>query len=113
MKVARTDLPKKFKELQKILKEYTGERNTIVHKYSYLSKQLKRLQIFYHFSTEEIYETEEKRENFKNLRKEILKEYISEKKEEFNKLNNECFSKLPEILDILLENYKKTKKLLE
>ncbi|NRT17172.1 hypothetical protein HNP99_003551 [Flavobacterium sp. 28A] len=113
MKVSRTNLPKKIKELQKVLQKYTGERNKIVHKYSYLSKELKRLQIFYHFTGEEIYNTPEKIDNFKNLRKEILKEYISEKKEEFNSLNKECFSKLPEILDILLIHYKITKKLIE
>lgn len=113
LKVSRTELPKNIKELQKVLQNYTGERNTIVHKYSYLNKQLKRLQIFYHPSVEEIYETKEKKEDFKYMRKEMLKEYISEKKEEFSNLNKECFSKLPAILDILLDHYKKTKKLLE
>src|SRR5690606_34214760 len=48
IKVSRTTLSKHYNDFKKSLKDYTGERNTIVHRHSFMDKQLKKIQIFYH-----------------------------------------------------------------
>jgi hypothetical protein len=110
LKVSRTDLPKFYNEFRKSLKEYTGDRNTIVHRHSFLDKQLKRIQIFYHKElTNKMFADSEDRDGFKEIRKGILTKFLADKKKEFHSTNEKCFKTIIPILDILEDQYKKMK----
>ncbi len=110
IKVSRTNVSKHFNEFRKTLKDYTGERNTIVHRHSYMDKQLRRIQIFYHTQlTKGILKDANKSEQFKEIRKEILTKFINDRKKEFRKTNEMCFEKILPIFDDLNDQYLKMK----
>jgi len=110
LKVSRTELSKHYNEFRKSLKEYTGDRNTIVHRHSFLDKRLKRIQIFYHKElTQKMLADSEKESGFKEIRKRLLTKFLSDRKKEFHSTNEKCFKTIIPILDILEEQYKKMK----
>lgn len=47
-KVIITELPLKFKELNKVLNKFKGDRNKVIHIHSYVKKKLKQIEMFYH-----------------------------------------------------------------
>ncbi len=110
LKVSRTDLPKFYNEFRKSLKEYTGDRNTIVHRHSFLDKQLKRIQIFYHkeLAKKMLFDSEDG-SRFKEIRKGVLTKFLADKKKECHSTNEKCFKTIIPILDILEDQYKKMK----
>lgn len=110
LKVSRTKLPKVYNEFRKSLKEYTGERNTIVHRHSFIDMQLKRIQIFYHKElTKGMLADKDKGDSFKEVRKGVLTKFVSERKKEFHQTNETCFKTLLPILDVLDEQYELNK----
>ncbi|HXH98782.1 MAG TPA: Cthe_2314 family HEPN domain-containing protein [Sphingobacteriaceae bacterium] len=114
LKVSRTTLSKHYNEFKKSLKDYTGERNTIVHRHSFMDKQLKKIQIFYHSElTKGMLADREKADGFKEVRKRLLTEFISDRKKEFQKTNETCFKSLLPILDDLDGQYRKMKQKLK
>jgi Cthe_2314-like HEPN len=114
LKVSRTNLPKHYNEFRKSLKEYTGDRNTIVHRHSYLDKELKRIQIFYHKElTKKMLADSDKANGLKEIRKAILTKFLADKKKEFHTTNENCFKTILPILDILEDQYKKMKQKLK
>lgn len=114
LKVSRTDLPKHYNEFKKTLKEYTGDRNTIVHRHSFLDKQLKRIQIFYHKElTRKMLVDNEKGGGFKEIRKGVLTKFLTDRKKEFHTTNEKCFKSILPILDELDDQYKKMKQKLK
>lgn len=110
LKVSRTGLTKFYNEFRKSLKEYTGDRNTIVHRHSYLDKELKRIQIFYHKElTKKMLADSEDGSGFKEIRKVVLTKFLTDKKKEFHSTNEKCFKTIIPILDILEDQYTKMK----
>lgn len=110
LKVSRTDLPKHYNEFRKSLNEYTRDRNTIVHRHSFLDKQLKRIQLFYHKElTKKMLDDSEDGSEFKEIRKEILTKFLTNKKKEFHSTNEKCFKSIIPILEILEDQYEKMK----
>ncbi|MES2396112.1 MAG: Cthe_2314 family HEPN domain-containing protein [Bacteroidota bacterium] len=116
IKVSRTDVPKHFNEFRKSLKGYTGERNTIVHRHSFLNKELKRIQIFYHKDLAKKILSDNDKEyasGFKEIRKGMLSKFLAYKKKEIHSTNEKCFKTIIPILDVLEIQYKKTKQKLK
>lgn len=114
LKVSRTDLPKHYKEFRKTVNEYTGDRNTIVHRHSYLDKQLKRIQIFYTKElTKKMLLDNERGGGFKEIRKGLLTKFLADRKKEFYSTNEKCFKSILPILDELDGQYKKMKQKLK
>jgi hypothetical protein len=114
IKVSRTTLLKHYSNFKKSLKDYTGERNTIVHRHSFIDKQLKKIQLFYHLElTKGILADRGKINGFKEVRKKLLTEFISDRKKEFQKTNESCFETLLPILDDLDDQYIKMKQKLK
>ena len=112
LKVTNTSLPEKFKELKNILKIYSGDRNTIIHRHSIINDELIRIEKLYHpILTQKYIEksTQEEIENFKRIRKDALKRLIKKTKTDFKKTNEMCFKKIIPILDILDQEYQKIK----
>jgi len=107
IKVSRTETKKHFNEFKKTLNGYSSERNTIVHRHSYLDNQLRRIQMFYHldFSKRLL----DDKPYFKYFRKKELTDFIKEKKEEFNKTNESCFESMIPIFNDLNSQYEKMK----
>lgn len=110
LKVSRTDLPKIYKPFKNSLIRYTGDRNTIVHRHSFLDKQLKQIQIFYHKElTKNLLIESKNGEEFKEVRKEVFSRFLTQKKKEFHLTNEVCFNTIIPILDLLEHQYKKMK----
>ena len=114
LKVSKSTLSKHYSEFKKSLKDYIGERNTIVHKHSFMDKQLKKIQILYHSElTKGMLADSEKADGFKEVRKRLLSDFISDRKKEFRKTNDTCFKSLLPILDDLDDQYGKMKQKLK
>jgi len=114
MKVARTKLPLLNQKLAKEIKKFSGERNTIVHRHTYLDKEIRRLHIFYSdFILGNSIENRFDKDMFKNFRTERLKKFLQDKKVEMKEAIEDVFSVLYEIFSLLTVEYKKVKKTLE
>jgi hypothetical protein len=112
IKVTNTSLPEKYKELKKILNNYSGDRNTIIHRHSIINDELFRIEKLYHpILTQKYIEksTKEEIEKFKRIRKDVLTRLIKKTKADFKNTNEMCFKKIIPILDILGEEYLKIK----
>lgn len=112
LKVSRTDFSILYKEFKKENLKYVGERNTIVHKHSYLNEKLRKIEVLYEsnflFRLNKI-----DVETAKFIRKDIITKYVKEIKSDFTNANNECINKLIPILDFLYQHYLKTKNILK
>lgn len=95
--------------LGKILNEESDNtRNTIVHRHSYMDKDLSIIEMYYDpfFSSMIMNEKDENIvDNFKQIRKEFLSSYLKKKKEEFKGINEKCFQKVYLILTELEKEY--------
>jgi hypothetical protein len=112
IKVSSTSIPKLFKEFHKTIKDYTGERNNIVHKFSYKEKQLSRVELFYQPFAAEALMKNPAFKHYKTFRQNYLTSYLKVKKKEFKETNNNAFGKLLLIIDYLVNHYEKVKKIL-
>lgn len=101
LKVSRTSVPSKLSPIKKHLKKLYNERNTIIHRHSYLEKELRKLELFYDVDKDII------DNRIKNFRTQKLKDYIKEKREDYSENNEKLFELLPTLLDELLIEYKK------
>ncbi|WP_312395003.1 hypothetical protein [Chryseobacterium sp.] len=108
LKVSRTDFSTLYREFRKENLKYVGERNTIVHKHSYLNEKLRKIEVLYEssflFKLNKI-----DVEKAKFIRKDAITKYIKEIKIDFTNANNECITKLIPILDFLYQHYLRTK----
>lgn len=81
-------------------------RNIVVHRHSYLEKELSMLEMFYHpFFSNLILNKMDDVDNFKQIRKEQLAFYLKRKKKEFKEINEQCFEKVFLILTELEKEY--------
>lgn len=101
LKVTRTNVPSKFKPIKKYLKKLCDDRNTIIHRHSYLDKQLRKLELFYHKKNDDV------DKESKSFRSTKLKEYIKAKKQCYNRYNQDLFELFPDLFDELLDEYRK------
>lgn len=108
LKVSRTDFSFLYKEFKKQNSKYIGERNTIIHRHSYLDKKIRKIEVLYEshvlFKLNKI-----NIEKAKFIRKDIITRYVKEFKSDFFNANTECITTLLPILDFLYEHYLKTK----
>lgn len=101
LKVTRTSVPSKFNPIRKYLKKLYADRNTIVHRHSYLEIELRKLELFYHANNDNV------DGQIKYFRSKKLKDYIKNKKDCFNNYNQGLFKLVPDLFDELLAEYKK------
>jgi hypothetical protein len=84
----RPEIVSKVKAVQKYLKEYAQARHTLIHKHSYQDAKMRRLEIFYMHDLDSLNAAEEWKRNIRTFRTQYLKEFLAEKKEEFQAVNN-------------------------
>ena len=111
-KVVVTDLPKKYKELNKVLSKYIGDRNKVIHRHSHIEKKLTQIEKFYHTELTRRYfekSSQEEIDKFKEIRKLVLTEFIKKTKTEFRKTNDACLKSIYPIFDELHNEYKAIK----
>lgn len=101
LKVSRTSVQSKYSPIKKHLKKLYNERNTIIHRHSYLEKELRKLELFYEADKKKI------DSRIKTFRTQKLKEYLEKKKEEYSSNNQKLFELIPVLFDELLIEYKK------
>ena len=101
LKVSRTSVQSKYSPIKKHLKKLYNERNTIIHRHSYLEKELRKLELFYESDKNKI------DDRIKTFRTQKLKDYLKEKKDDFSNKNQKLFELIPDLFDELLIEYKK------
>jgi hypothetical protein len=101
LKVSRTAVPSKYSPIKKHLKKLYNERNTIIHRHSYLEEELRKLEMFYNVNKRTI------NDDIKNYRTQKLKDYIKDKREDYSIKNEKLFELIPALLDELLTEYVK------
>jgi hypothetical protein len=99
LKVYRTDIPNKFKPVKTYLNQFQRDRNTIIHRHSYLEKELRRLELFYHPNNDDM------EPRYKQFRTRQLTKYITEKKGKFNEQNEQLLALTDQFLTDLLPFY--------
>lgn len=110
IKVSRTKLPASIQKLTKAIKSFSSERNAIVHRHTYLDKEIKRLYIFYgDFILGNSIENGFDKGTFKHFRTKRLKKFLEEKKTEMEQALNKTFKVLLEIFTLLQKEYSKVK----
>lgn len=115
-KIVVTDLPKKYKELNKVLVKYIGDRNKVIHRHSHIEKRLTQIEKFYHPELTRRYfekSSQEEIEQFKEIRKKVLTDFVKKTKSEFRETNESCIKSIYPILDELYIEYKAIKKRLK
>ncbi len=100
-KVSRTNIPQTFKPIKKLFRNLYEDRNTLIHRHSYLEKELRRIEIFYTVDLD-LSESELKR-----YRARKISEYITSKKKEYQGNNDKLFKLIPALFDELLKVYVK------
>jgi len=101
LKVTRTSVPSKFSPIKKYLKILYDDRNTVVHRHSYLEKELRKFELFYHADNTIV------DDRIKYFRSKKLKDYLKDKKDCYNKYSQDLFKLVPDLFDELLIEYKK------
>lgn len=113
IKINRTKLPSLYQKLTKEIKKFSGERNTIVHRHTYLDKQIRRLHILYSdFILGNSIENKFDKDTFKHFRTEGLKKFLQDKKMEMKEVIDSVLNILCEIFTVLSAEYLKVKKTL-
>jgi len=103
----RPDVVSKTKAVQKYLKDYAQARHTLIHKHSYLDVKMRRLELFYLHDLDALPKDDAWKDNFKSFRAQYLKEFLSEKKGEFQKMNNGLAERLNDLFGELRQEYKR------
>jgi hypothetical protein len=105
LRVARTNVPSKYRSFKSIINKLNPYRNIILHRHSYLEKELKKLELFYQIGNPDT--------KIKSYRSQQLKNYVKKKTDEFRKNNEDVFLTIPNIFNALLIEYRKQRKKLE
>lgn len=110
--VARTKVPQLLKAVRKTIQGKAEDRNTIVHKHSYMDPKLRRLELLYTL-TEETWRPRRPEITYKNLcrvRSQQMREVTAAKKEEFDAINAALVHALLPLLTELHVQYEARKK---
>lgn len=114
LKVSRTKTHIHYNKLKSVVNSYSGDRNTIVHRHSYLHKEIRKLYLYYdEFLTKELCENDETNEPFILQRKKILTDFVVDKKKEFSKCNHDIYSQLTGLFDEMSIHYERLKRSLK
>ncbi|OXB07800.1 Cthe_2314 family HEPN domain-containing protein [Flavobacterium pectinovorum] len=101
-----------YTELRQILSQYHNDRNSVVHRHSFINKEVYRLQALYHPILTERFIARNPPEEVKKLkyvRSQALIKYTDKIKLQFRETNDACFEKILEMLDILYQEYNSNK----
>lgn len=99
--VARTKVPQVVKKLDAFLKKYSSDRNTVIHKHSFMDLELRKVQLMYF--------NEDFDSRLKYIRSQFLKKTIQAKKKQFEEINKKVAQHTTPIFDELLKEYRKQK----
>jgi hypothetical protein len=104
IKVERTDVPARFRQLQKVLQEHRTVRNKIVHAESLAPDELRSLAFLYMYDDDMIarHESERFRRSVKRIRAERLSKTRQERKDQLLGINEKIIVALLPLLDVLL-----------
>lgn len=108
--VERTNIPKLLKAVKKQMKGEEQERHTLIHKHSHIDPELRRIELYYMHSKETWVEDEVM--SFNNLvyrRGQLVKEYTTRRKAEFEAINAELGTALAALFDGLMFEYDRQK----
>ncbi|WP_433763655.1 Cthe_2314 family HEPN domain-containing protein [Flavobacterium ginsenosidimutans] len=107
--IINSPLASLYTELRDILAQYSCDRNSVVHRHSFISTELYRLQKLYHPVLTKNYisvSSDTDIKNFKYVRSQTMKKYTSDIKSNFKTANDASFNIILQILDILQDQYK-------
>jgi hypothetical protein len=105
-----------YMELKQVLNHYYNDRNSVVHRHSYINKELYRLQTFYHPILTQRYITVKSADDVGKLKyiiSKALKKFTADIKLKFSETNDTCFDKILQMLDIFFQEYNYNKEKLQ
>lgn len=108
--VERTNIPQLLKAVRKPLKDEMQERHTLIHKHSHIDPELRVIDAHYMHSEETW--GDYKGRPFKSLvsrRRELVKDYTTRRKAEFEAINAELGTALAALFDGLMLEYDRKK----
>lgn len=111
-RIKNSELEILYGELKQILNNYYNDRNSVVHRHSYINKELYRIQALYHPTLTERYIQRSSSEDIKKMkyvRSQALKRFTEKIKLQFCETNDACFAKILRMLDILQQEYNTTR----
>lgn len=106
----RPEILKSIKAIGKYLSDHEQIRHTLIHRHSLIDKDLKKIELFYLNDFEHI-EDEQRVRVYKYVRTEKLKSFLSIKKTEFKKINNDLYELIDALLISLKPEYERQKKI--
>ncbi|WP_417501265.1 Cthe_2314 family HEPN domain-containing protein [Marinobacter sp.] len=106
----RPEIHKSVKSISKYFNEHEQIRHTLIHRHSFIDKNLKKIELFYLNNFEHI-DDEEKVKAYKYVRSDHLKRYIADKKKEFSLINSSLFKLIDELFILLKPEYERQKKI--
>lgn len=86
----RPEILKVIKAISKYLSEHEQIRHTLIHRHSLIDKDLKKIELFY-FNNFEHLDDEDQVKAYKCVRTDHLKRFLSAKKVEFKKINEDLY----------------------
>lgn len=106
----RTEIYNELKKLSKFFRKFKEDRNTIIHRHSYMDLELRRIELFY---MADLVEKDNYTSELKKYRSMALKKYISSVKEDFSNINDNVFNNLNCFFNKLVIEYENVKKRLK
>lgn len=109
----RPGIRSKIQGVRKFLKDYAQRRNTLIHKHSWRDVKLRRIELLYIRSVDDLNVTANERAKFKSFRAQRLKEYVVERKNEFIEINEGLAAKVDSLFLSLQPEYVRQKQRIE
>lgn len=105
IKVARTEVPARMKDLTKLVQTYAAARNSVVHHQAYTDDDLRMLEMYHLLRRGDEVNGSPSRENVHEIIQELTVEVIRKKKREFVDFNSKLAAVIPELLTELEKAY--------
>ncbi|MES1933856.1 hypothetical protein T35B1_14684 [Salinisphaera shabanensis T35B1] len=103
----RPEIVSKIKAVKKFLADYAQARHTLIHKHSWLDAKMRRLELFYMHDLDALSDDKEWKKRLRYVRSQYLRDFISEKKDEFNQLNEALAVKVSDLFAELGGEYQR------
>ena len=99
--VAATDIPETLKSLYRLTAGYRQDRNTVIHRRSYVADDLRTLELFHM----EFVQNKVEKENLPYVTSYLTREIVQDRSKEYKGFNSEIFGQLILLFDALEAKY--------
>jgi Cthe_2314-like HEPN len=100
IKVVRTEVPSRMKEIARLVQKYISARNEVVHHQAYTDNQLRTLEMYHIIKQRDEMARTQDREHIQEIIKELTAEVIRDKRKEFKDFNGKLAVVLPPLFPL-------------